>query len=80
VKFCRYFLSQCSEFAVIILCVASQRVFIVVGVYFLIDSVRKLLDTSSYFAIPFRVEIQSSSSAIPKITFTRSKRCKASWI
>jgi hypothetical protein len=32
--------------AAIILCVASQRVFIVV--YFVIDSVRKLLDTPSY--------------------------------
>jgi hypothetical protein len=32
------------------LCVASQRVFIVivVSVYFVIDSVRKLLDTPSY--------------------------------
>jgi hypothetical protein len=34
--------------AAIILCVASQRVFIVVSVYFFIDSVRKLLDTLSY--------------------------------
>jgi hypothetical protein len=34
-----------SEFAAITLCVASQRVFIVVSVYFVIDSVRKLLDT-----------------------------------
>jgi len=34
-------------FAAITLCVASQRVFIVV-VYFVIDSVRKLLDTPSY--------------------------------
>jgi len=33
------------SFAAIILCVASRRVFIVVGVYFVIDSVRKLLDT-----------------------------------
>jgi hypothetical protein len=32
-------------FAAITLCVASQRVF--VGVYFVIDSVRKLLDTPS---------------------------------
>jgi hypothetical protein len=32
---------------VITLCVASQRVFIVV--YFLIESVRKKLDTASYF-------------------------------
>jgi hypothetical protein len=35
------------SFAAITLCVASQRVFIVV-VYFVIDSVRKLLDASSY--------------------------------
>jgi hypothetical protein len=37
------------SFAAITLCVASQRVFIViVVVYFVIDSVRELLDTSSY--------------------------------
>jgi hypothetical protein len=35
------------SFAAITICVASQRVFIVV-VYFVIDSVRKLLDTPSY--------------------------------
>jgi uncharacterized protein HemY len=37
--------------AAITLCVASQRVFIivvVVVVYFVVDSVRKLLDTPSY--------------------------------
>jgi hypothetical protein len=37
------------SFAAITLCVASQRVFIVV-VYFVTDSVRKLSDTASYFA------------------------------
>jgi hypothetical protein len=36
------------SFAAITLCVASQRVFIVVSVYFVIDSVRKLLETPSY--------------------------------
>jgi hypothetical protein len=36
------------RFAAITLCVASQRVVIVVSVYFVIDSVRKLLDTPSY--------------------------------
>jgi hypothetical protein len=36
------------SFATITLCVVSQRVFIVVVVYFVIDSVRKLLDTLSY--------------------------------
>jgi hypothetical protein len=34
-------------FVAITLCVASQRVFIVVNVYFVINSVRKLLDTPS---------------------------------
>jgi hypothetical protein len=32
------------SFVAITLCVASQRVFIIVVVYFVIDSVRKLLD------------------------------------
>jgi hypothetical protein len=36
------------SFATVTLCVASQRVFIVVSVYLVIDSVRKLLDTTSY--------------------------------
>jgi hypothetical protein len=35
------------SFAAINLCVASQRVFIVVVVYFVIDSVRKLFGTPS---------------------------------
>jgi hypothetical protein len=35
------------SFAAINLCVASQRVFISVSVYFIMDSVRKLLDTPS---------------------------------
>jgi hypothetical protein len=40
------------NFATIILCAASQRVFVVVVVVvnFVIDSVRKLLDTLSYFS------------------------------
>jgi len=37
------------SFAAITICIASQRVFIVVVVvHFVIDSVRKLLDTPSY--------------------------------
>jgi hypothetical protein len=36
------------SFAAITLYVASHPVFIVVSVYFVIDSVRKLLDTHSY--------------------------------
>jgi hypothetical protein len=37
------------SFAAIILCVTSQQVIPKVSVYFVIDSVRKLLDTPSYF-------------------------------
>jgi hypothetical protein len=36
------------SFAAITLCVPSQRVFTVISVYFVIDSVRKLLDAASY--------------------------------
>jgi hypothetical protein len=43
------------SFATINLCVASQRAFIVLSVYFVIDSVRKLSDTPSYNLI--RIEI-----------------------
>jgi hypothetical protein len=42
------------SFATITLCVAFQRVFVlfvVVFVYFVIDSVRKLLDTPSYASV-----------------------------
>jgi hypothetical protein len=40
------------SFAVITLCVASQQVFIV---YFVVDSVWKLLDTPSYIHFPLPV-------------------------
>jgi hypothetical protein len=43
------------SFAAITLCVASQRVFIVVSLYFVIDSVRKLLVTPSY---KFHIHLQ----------------------
>jgi hypothetical protein len=36
------------SFVAVTLCVASQRVFVVVTDHFVIDSVRKLLDTLSY--------------------------------
>jgi hypothetical protein len=39
------------SFAAIILCVASERVFIVTSVYFIIDSVRKLLDIPSCMSV-----------------------------
>jgi hypothetical protein len=37
------------SFVAITLCIASQRVFIVASVHFVIDSVRKLLDKLSYY-------------------------------
>jgi hypothetical protein len=46
---CHYMqLCRLVSFAAISLYVASQQVFIVVSVYFVVDSVRKLLDTPSY--------------------------------
>jgi hypothetical protein len=39
------------SFTAITLYVASQRVFIVVNVYFVIALVRKLLDTPSYITV-----------------------------
>jgi hypothetical protein len=45
------------SFAAIALCIASQRVFVVVVVYFVIDSVPKLLDTPSYTSTPPHVYI-----------------------
>jgi hypothetical protein len=47
------------SFAAITLCVASQRVFIFVIVYFVIGSVRKLLDTPSYIDL-YRVRSLAS--------------------
>jgi hypothetical protein len=38
------------SFAAIMLRVASQQVFIVLSIYFVIDSVQKLLDIPSYVA------------------------------
>jgi len=46
------------SFVAITLCIASQRVFIVV-VYFVIDSVRKLLDIPSYDIQEGKQEIHS---------------------
>jgi hypothetical protein len=57
------------SFATITLCVASQRVFIVVSVYFLIDSVRRLLNTHLYIDCN---DIHTDSS--PR---TRSRKEKA---
>jgi hypothetical protein len=52
------------SFAAITLCVASQRVFIIVVVYFVIDSVRKLLDTPSYNSFHPLIEIKQAYNII----------------
>jgi len=41
-------LVRLASFATITLCVASQQAFIAVSICFIIDSVRKILDTPSY--------------------------------
>jgi hypothetical protein len=53
------------SFAAITLCVASQRVFVfVVVVGFVIDSVRKLLDTSSYKPILLQTRLITKSEIV----------------
>jgi uncharacterized membrane protein len=53
------------SFAAINLCIASRRVFVVV--YFVIDSVRKLLDTPSYVKV---VSSKKGSSKLESISRT----------
>jgi len=65
VQLYRYFVSQYSQFSAIILCVASQQVFIVAVVYFIIDSVRKLLDTPLYSWDPNHIPSRYNSVASP---------------
>jgi hypothetical protein len=58
------------SFATVTLCVASQRVFIVVGVivvYFVIDSVRKLLGTPSYVKFMLQIIVLLNVSEVLSI-------------
>jgi hypothetical protein len=52
--------------AAITLCVVSQRVFIVVSVYFVIDSIRKLLDTPSYVTVKRKTLLMEHSTELGK--------------
>jgi hypothetical protein len=72
------------SFAAISLCVASQRVFIVVSVYFVIDSVRKLLNTPSYICIllisnsvrqPAKVPIAGKEQVSERIFYANISEC-----
>jgi uncharacterized membrane protein len=66
------------SFTAITICVASQRVFIVILVYFVIDSVRKLLDTPpTYKANVYKKAEESKDEnceACSKIPFVRPQR------
>jgi len=61
-----YFVSHSSGFCPITVCVASQWVFIVVTIYFVTDSVQKLLDTALCYMQTKRNVVKQSS--IPKDT------------
>jgi hypothetical protein len=50
-----------ASFAAITFCVVSQRVFIVIVVYFVIESVRKFLDTPRVFKHNISVQFVTSS-------------------
>jgi hypothetical protein len=60
------------SFAAKTLSIASQRVFIVVSVYFVIDSVRKILETPSY--ITLNVEADLNHYNLSGKMYTRFQR------
>jgi hypothetical protein len=66
------------SFATITFCVASQRVFVVVVVvvYFVIHSVRKLSDTLSYFIMFLIYSTQTTQPSIQRVTNVLSTRIK----
>jgi hypothetical protein len=73
VHFCCYFMSQCCEFCCHNHFVASQQVFIFVSVYFVIESVRKLLDTPSciLFLVSIQVTLGYGGTVISVVSFSR---------
>jgi hypothetical protein len=67
------------SFVAITLCVASQRVFIIV-VYFVIDSVRKLLDTPSCLTFGSRIlfsDIQQNRIHLEDVFLSRNESFNA---
>jgi hypothetical protein len=66
------------SFGTITLCVASQRVLIVV-VYFVIDSVRKLLDTHSYAAPGLTITLLSVRTNRTGLNFSVIIACSTAY-
>jgi hypothetical protein len=65
------------SFAAITLCVASQRVFIIVNVHFVIDTVRELFDTPSYpigFIVLLQIKANITDADQLLKTFTTQMR------
>jgi hypothetical protein len=66
------------SFAAVTLCVASQRVFVVV--YFVIVSVRKLLDILSYIVLSGMIDIASELRQMStQLSLTSISRPLKSW-
>jgi hypothetical protein len=63
------------SFAAITLCVDSQRLFIVLVVYFFIDSLRKLLDIRSYLNLTERDHLRSTPPPLQKRLAQRCCHC-----
>jgi hypothetical protein len=62
------------SFAAITLYVASERVFIVVSVYFIMDSVRKLLDTPWYCVTVQTVLVSNDAQCTSSLGIDVSER------
>jgi hypothetical protein len=77
---CIAILCQSSEFYRLTLCIASQRVFIFVSLYFVINSVRNLLDTLSFKHNPTDCGIETKTNlnyvGLFSQTFNFFKYCK----
>jgi hypothetical protein len=68
------------SFAAITLCVASQWCFIAVSIYFVIDSVRKRLDTPSYVPKSFRTCRLERKLRMVQLSATRRSFIDIVWV
>jgi hypothetical protein len=69
------------QFASITFCISSQRVFDVVTVYFVIDSIRKLLDTPSYKAYRKRMsKVEVTGEKIGPTVAHACRKRRLKWV